>query len=219
MLDWPARLAWRPGALACLVPRLLPIRVSGPFRAALHRSHVRAVNHRPGPVQRPAACSSASSGSCSCCQTRPGASPAAVASRSSPSRTPAHAAGTPPRDPGAQHEQDAVQHLAVIQPPAAGMTSPPQDDRQQRLNPSLQLVRDDPWWLLPLPHSQAQPSHEHRYSHTPLCWEFSARTAQLCRRRSLRLGCQQELSPPCTEASARIRHPVAAAFRLHRKMV
>ena len=29
MLDWPAGLVWRPGAVVCPVPRLLPIRVSG----------------------------------------------------------------------------------------------------------------------------------------------------------------------------------------------
>jgi hypothetical protein len=44
---------------------------------------------------RSAPCSSASSSSCSRCHTRPDASRAAAASRSSPSRTPTPAAGTP----------------------------------------------------------------------------------------------------------------------------
>ena len=32
MLDWPAGLVWRPGAVVCPVPRLLPTWVSGPGR-------------------------------------------------------------------------------------------------------------------------------------------------------------------------------------------
>jgi hypothetical protein len=38
-----------------------------------------------------------------------------------------------------------------------------------RLDPGPQVVRHDPRRLLPLPHGQAQPSHEHRYSHTSFC--------------------------------------------------
>ena len=46
---------------------------------------------------------------------------------------------------------------------------PPRDDRQQRPDPGPWIVRDDPRPLLPLPHGRAQPSREHRYSHTPFC--------------------------------------------------
>ena len=82
----------------------------------------------------PAAFSSASSDSCSRCHT-----PASCQSRGRrqqviPSRTPAPAARTP-TEPRGQHEQDPGQDLPVIQPLAAGMVSPPRDDRQHRLNP------------------------------------------------------------------------------------
>jgi hypothetical protein len=74
-----------------------------------------------------------------------------------------------PRDPGVQHEQDAAHRLAVIQPPAARVISPPGHDRQQRLDPGPQLVCDDPWWLLSLSHGQPQLPRHHRYSHRPFC--------------------------------------------------
>ena len=38
MLDWPAGLVWRPGAVVCPVPRLLPIWVSGSCGSRTGRS-------------------------------------------------------------------------------------------------------------------------------------------------------------------------------------
>jgi hypothetical protein len=38
MLDWPAGLVWRPGAVVCPVLLLLPIRVSGSCRSRTGRS-------------------------------------------------------------------------------------------------------------------------------------------------------------------------------------
>jgi hypothetical protein len=161
----------------CFEPGLARSTGLGPVWAALHRAHVRAVNHRPGPVQRP--------GGVQLGQQRlvqllpdPGFVPVP---QPPPARHPGPEAKLLrqelPRDAGVEHEQDAAQDLAVIQPPAAGMIGPPRDDRQQRLDPGPQVVRDDPRWLLSLPHSQAQLSHEHRYSpHVILLGVLSGRS-------------------------------------------
>ncbi len=52
-----------------------------------------------------------------------------------------------------QHEQDAAQRFAVIQSRTTRMTGVALDNRQQRLDTSPQLVGHDPGWLLTLPHA------------------------------------------------------------------
>jgi enoyl-CoA hydratase len=78
------------------------------------------------------AASCASSASCSCCQTPLRRSPAAAAIRSSRSRIPARAART---STGCLYtaRTGPAQDLAVIQPPAVGMISPPRDGWQRRI--------------------------------------------------------------------------------------
>lgn len=66
---------------------------------------------------------------------RPRSSPAAAASRSPPSRSPAPGAETP-ADPGVQHETGSRTALATIQTPTTWTPRITRDDRQQPLDPA-----------------------------------------------------------------------------------
>jgi hypothetical protein len=117
----------------------------------------------------PAAGNSASNDSCSCCQT-----PASFPLRNRrqqviPDPNPSSCGRNSQRNPRREHKQDPTQHLAIVQSPPTGMVGSTRHDRQQRLNPRPQLVRDDPGRLLTLPRSTNPTPQPIPRS---FCWEF-----------------------------------------------
>jgi hypothetical protein len=93
---------------------------------------------------RPAWRSRASSSSCSCCQT-----PACCQSRRPAGHARAEAEFSReslPGDPGREHEQDPVQHLAVVDPSAARMALTPRPWWQEWLDEFTEFVIDQGWW-------------------------------------------------------------------------
>ena len=92
----------------------------------------------------PAACSRASSTSCSRCHTPAGVPVPQPPPAGHPRAVAQLLRQELPRDAGVQHEQDPAQRLAVIQPPPSRMPEPALGLRQQRLDQLPQAVLDLP---------------------------------------------------------------------------